>query len=72
MKFSYTKNTESDFFYKETKLNKKIWRLGGEGVARVSDFIFSQKNPSLEQEGHEALNCTPEYTGQSQTFNFEI
>ena len=33
MKFSYTKNTESDFFYKETKSNKKkFWSLGGEGV----------------------------------------
>ena len=36
MKFSYTKNTESEFFYKETKSNKKkkkkFWRLGGEGV----------------------------------------
>ena len=26
----------------------------------------------MTQEGHEALNCSPEYTGQSQTFNFEI
>ena len=26
----------------------------------------------FEQEGHEALNRSPEYTGQSQTFNFEI
>ena len=25
-----------------------------------------------EQEGPEALNCSPEYTGQSPTFNFEI
>ena len=25
-----------------------------------------------KQEGHEALNCSPEFTGQSQTFNFEI
>ena len=33
MKFSYTKNTESDFLYKETKSNKKkFWQLGGEGV----------------------------------------
>ena len=32
MKFSDTKNTESPFFYKETKSNKKIWRLGGEEV----------------------------------------
>ena len=26
----------------------------------------------IKQEGHEALNRSPEYTGQSQTFNFEI
>ena len=34
MKFSYTKNLESDFYNKESKSNKKkkIWRLGGEGV----------------------------------------
>ena len=25
-----------------------------------------------KQEGHEALNRSPEYIGQSQTFNFEI
>ena len=25
-----------------------------------------------KQEGHKALNRSPEYTGQSQTFNFEI
>ena len=36
MKFSFKKNPESDFFYKESKSNKKkkkkIWRVGGEGV----------------------------------------
>ena len=35
MKFSFTKNLDSEFFYKESKSNKtkkKIWRLGGEGV----------------------------------------
>ena len=26
----------------------------------------------IKQEGHEALNRSPEYTGQSQTFNFKI
>ena len=26
----------------------------------------------IKQEGHEALNRSPEYIGQSQTFNFEI
>ena len=28
--------------------------------------------PNCRQEGPEALNRSPEYTGQSQTFNFEI
>ena len=46
VKFSYTKNPESDFFYKESKSNKKKKNLaagrGGDGgVARVSDFLFS-------------------------------
>ena len=38
MKFSDTKNPESEFFIKNPNLTKKnIWRLGGEGwgVARV-------------------------------------
>ena len=26
----------------------------------------------IKQEGHETLNRSPEYTGQSQTFNFAI
>ena len=26
---------------------------------------------SKKQEGNEALNCSPEYTGQSQTFNLK-
>ena len=57
MKFSYTKNPESEFLYKETKSNQKkkkkkkilaVGRGGGGGVARVSDFFsFFQKNPSL-------------------------
>ena len=51
---SYTKNPESDFFYKESKSNKKNSgsREGtGGGVARVSYFIyfFFQKNPSLKK-----------------------
>ena len=59
MKFSYTKNPESDFFFiknpnlKKKKKKKKFCRLGGEGmggVARVSDFFFFfQKNPSLKK-----------------------
>ena len=34
MKFSYTKNTESNNFYKEkpNPTKKKFWWLGGEGV----------------------------------------
>ena len=39
MKFSYTKNMESDFFYTESKSNKKkFWWLGGEGVGVFSFF----------------------------------
>ena len=52
MKFSYTKNTESDFFNKESKSNKKNkknsggWEGrgwgggGGGGGGRVSDLVF--------------------------------
>ena len=43
MKFSYTKNTESDFFLikKSNLTKKKFWQLGWEGwgVARVSIFF---------------------------------
>ena len=50
---SYTKNLESDFFYKESKSNKKNsggWEGRGWGVARVSDFFFFfQKNSSLKK-----------------------
>ena len=49
MKFSFRKNPESVFFYKESKSNKKILaglRGGGGVVARVSDFFF-QKNATL-------------------------
>ena len=45
MKFSFTKNPESEFFYKEFKSNKKKKNLAvgrGGGVARVSDF-FSKR-----------------------------
>ena len=51
MKFSYTKNMESNFFIKNPNLTKKMWRLGGgSGVARVSDFFFFlQKTPSLKK-----------------------
>ena len=47
MKFSFTKNPESEFFYKEFKSNKKKKKKNlavgrGGGVARVSDF-FSKR-----------------------------
>ena len=53
MKFSFTKNPESEFSDKEAKSNKKKKKKKGErggdgGVARVSDFFF-QKNPSLKK-----------------------
>ena len=35
-------------------------------------YIISRLEQNKKQEGHEALNGSPEYTGQSQTFNFEI
>ena len=35
-------------------------------------MIFKGKRAQFrKQEGHQALNRSPEYTGQSQTFNFE-
>ena len=57
MKFSYIKNPESKFFYKESKSNKKKSSGGWEGrvwgVARVSDFsfLFSKESKS------EKKNC---------------
>ena len=51
MKFTFTKNPESDFLIKDPNLTKKILAggRGGSGeVARVSDFFF-QKNPSLKK-----------------------
>ena len=45
MKFSFTKNPENEFYYKESKSNKKILtggRGGDGGVARVSDFFFKR------------------------------
>ena len=38
----------------------------------VSSGNLLLANGNEKQEGHEALNRSPEYTGQSQTFNFEI
>ena len=55
MKFSYTKNLESEFFYNQSKSKKKknsgSWEGRGGDVARVSDFLlfFFQKNPSLKK-----------------------
>ena len=50
MKFSFTKNPESDFFIKNLKTNSGGWEGRGWGVARVIDFFFYyfffQKNPS--------------------------
>ena len=39
-----------------------------QATLRPKAAIISKK----KQEGHEALKRSPEYTGQSQTFNFEI
>ena len=58
VKFSYTKNPKSEFFfYKESKSNKNNsggWGGGEgggrEGGGRVSHFFsFCQKNPSLKK-----------------------
>ena len=43
MKFSFTKNLESEFSYKESKSNQKH-----SGISRVSDCFF-QKNPSMKK-----------------------
>ena len=46
MKFSFTKNPESDFFIKNPNLTKKNsgrWEGGGGGVARVSYFFFLKR-----------------------------
>ena len=51
MKFSFTKNTESENFFKTSKSNKNNsggWEGRVWGVASVSDFFF-QKNPSLKE-----------------------
>ena len=50
MKFSFTKNPESDFFFtnnpnltkKKKKKNMAGGRGGGLSVARVSDFFFKR------------------------------
>ena len=56
MKYSFTKNPESDFFIKNPNLTKKKKILaGGRGgvgcvaIGYVSDFFFCQKNPSLKK-----------------------
>ena len=38
----------------------------------ISKWLANTYYMYFEQEGPEALNRSPEYTGQSQTFNFEI
>ena len=40
MKFSFTKNPESDFFNKESKSNKKKRGEGKGGLASVSEFVL--------------------------------
>ena len=52
--FSSTKNLESVIFYKESKSNKKIWRLGWEGVGVWLEYVifysfFFHKNLSLKK-----------------------
>ena len=41
-------------------------------MANQNVFFLIFKDSIMKQEGHEALNRSPEYTGQSQTFKFEI
>ena len=52
MKFSYTKNPESDF-YKESKFNqkkrKKNLAVGKGGVARVMFFLLFSKESKSEK-----------------------
>ena len=52
MKFSHTKNPESEFFFiKNPYLTKKsgVGRVEGEGEARVSDFFLFSKESKSEK-----------------------
>ena len=49
---------------------QNIHRKNNSGAALCHDLIDACQ--LSKQEGHEALNRSPEYTGESQTFNFEI
>ena len=52
MKFSYTKNPESEFFCKESKYNKNNfggWEGMVWGVARESDFFLFSKESKSEK-----------------------
>ena len=63
MKFSFTKNPESEFFIKNPKSNKKKilagGRGGGGGVARVCDFC--SKNPSLKKNFFEGVKVKEDW-----------
>ena len=53
MKFSFTKNPESDVFIKNPNLTKKIWREGGvgRGGARVSDSFSKECKSEKKMRG---------------------
>ena len=54
----------------ESKVRTKgLWDAKHYGTLSLATYLCEGKT---KQEGHEALNRSPEYTGQSQTFNFEI
>ena len=59
--------------YPLSSLSPSLWETAR---YRLKYCLKAQHNQptslDLKQEGHEALNRSPEYTGQSQTFNFEI
>ena len=64
------KTIQVSFDIKFIKLNQKYVSLAWQTFPLL--ILVSPDNLNIEQEGHEALNRSPEYTGQSQTFNFEI
>ena len=62
VKFSYTKNPESEFFFiKNQNLTKKIWRSGGEGVygKRLVCMLISVSNENLVFGATVAANLRP-------------
>ena len=52
--------------------SSRLHNFGGFKLVTNLKETKEAKCKNYEQEGHEALNRSPEYTGQSQTFNFEI